>query len=315
MKISVLIPVYNTGALLGKCLDSVLGQSYGNLEVVAVNDGSTDNTLEVLESYAARDGRLRVISQPNGGHQSARKAALENSTGELLFFLDSDDSMPSPTVLEHMAAAMTPEVQIVAGRMNIDNGTALRLFPSAVFDTLDMREYLCDYLLRGRVGWQLCAKLFRREVVLTSPTDLPKVRVGEDGMQTIAMVAASSGKAAMVDEPTYNYYMRTGSISHTRSANNVCDGFTVADYVENLLTGRVDAKYLTAFRLLCLSSSFRYGWLGGRHSLVCGVRERLRETPQAMRLIAPRKRLIVWLLLHFGDQLNKYVLKNNVAEN
>lgn len=90
-KVSVVIPVYNTEKFLARCLNSVLSQSVENLEVVCVNDGSTDNSLNILEEYAAKDSRIKVLSQENKGQSAARNRAMPEISGDYVFFLDSDD--------------------------------------------------------------------------------------------------------------------------------------------------------------------------------------------------------------------------------
>ena len=90
-KISVIIPIYNTAEYLPRCLDSVLGSTYRNLEVICVDDGSTDQSSAILDSYAATDPRLVVIHKANGGVSSARNTGLDRATGEFVAFIDSDD--------------------------------------------------------------------------------------------------------------------------------------------------------------------------------------------------------------------------------
>ena len=89
--ISVIIPIYNTAEYLPRCLDSILNNTYRELEVICVNDGSRDNSLEVLKGYAARDSRVKVIDQPNAGVSAARNRGLDEATGEYIAFVDSDD--------------------------------------------------------------------------------------------------------------------------------------------------------------------------------------------------------------------------------
>ena len=89
--ISVIIPVYNVEAYLPRCLDSVIQNTYRNLEIICVDDGSTDGSPEILRDYAQRDARITVITKENGGVSSARNAGLDRATGEFVAFIDSDD--------------------------------------------------------------------------------------------------------------------------------------------------------------------------------------------------------------------------------
>lgn len=90
---SVIIPVYNVEDYLGRCLDSVLSQSFSDFEIIGINDGSSDKSLEVLKTYAEKDSRIKIISKENGGLPSARNSGLYDAQGKYVFFLDSDDTM------------------------------------------------------------------------------------------------------------------------------------------------------------------------------------------------------------------------------
>ena len=96
--VSVIIPVYNVEKYLPKCLDSVIGQTYKNLEIICVNDGSPDNSVDILESYAEKDSRIIIINQENTGLSGARNTGIEVATGDYIIFLDSDDWMDAEAV-------------------------------------------------------------------------------------------------------------------------------------------------------------------------------------------------------------------------
>lgn len=104
-KISVIIPVYNVAEYLPTCLDSVINQSYKNLEIICVNDGSPDNSAAILSEYAQKDNRIQIITQENQGLSGARNTGLERATGEYVYFLDSDDYI-HPQMLERLETAL-----------------------------------------------------------------------------------------------------------------------------------------------------------------------------------------------------------------
>ena len=99
--VSVLIPVYNVERYIEQCLDSVIAQTYGNIEIIVVDDGSTDRSGEILDAYAGRDGRVRVIHKPNGGVSAARNDGLKLCAGEYVYIMDSDDFI-EPDAIERM---------------------------------------------------------------------------------------------------------------------------------------------------------------------------------------------------------------------
>lgn len=111
-KISVIIPVFNTAAYVGSCLDSILNQTFSNIEVICVNDGSTDGSLSILESYAAKDYRIKVLTQKNQGQGEARNNGFKVATGEWITYVDSDDYIALDTY-EKVCEGMQEDVDII----------------------------------------------------------------------------------------------------------------------------------------------------------------------------------------------------------
>jgi Glycosyltransferases involved in cell wall biogenesis len=98
MKISVIIPVYNASKYLKRCLDSIKNQTYSNWEAICVDDGSTDNSLDILNEYASKDSRFKVIAKSNGGVSDARNVGMDNVTGDYVMYVDSDDFIHHQTM-------------------------------------------------------------------------------------------------------------------------------------------------------------------------------------------------------------------------
>ena len=111
--ISVIVPVYNVEKYLARCLDSILGQTYENLEVICVNDGSPDNSFAILHEYAAKDARIKIVEKQNGGLSSARNAGMVCATGDFIAFVDSDDTI-APNCYETCIKHATDDVDVVA---------------------------------------------------------------------------------------------------------------------------------------------------------------------------------------------------------
>lgn len=118
--VSIIVPVYNVEPYVARCLDSLVGQTFSSIEIICVNDGSTDNSLEVLKSYAAQDGRIKVLTKPNGGLSSARNYGLKQASGEYIMFVDSDDWIELDTV-EKAVAKMIIKVDVVSWGADIVN--------------------------------------------------------------------------------------------------------------------------------------------------------------------------------------------------
>ena len=134
-QVSVIIPVYNIERHLRQCLDSVTGQTLTELEIICVDDGSTDASPEILVDYAQRDGRFQIITQPNTGPGVARNTGMDRATGEYLIFLDSDDWF-EPDFLERMVAKAK------------ETGADVTICRTVEFDTQTGRELPSEWMLK-----------------------------------------------------------------------------------------------------------------------------------------------------------------------
>src|SRR4051794_17458760 len=112
-KISIIVPIYNVEEYLRRCLDSLLTQSLTDIEVIAINDGSPDSSLQILNHYALKDNRLKIIDQSNGGVSSARNAGIEAANGEYIGFVDPDDWVDKEMYKIMYQTAVTEQADIV----------------------------------------------------------------------------------------------------------------------------------------------------------------------------------------------------------
>lgn len=211
--LSVIVPVYNVEAYLPRCVDSILAQSYSNLEVILVDDGAKDASGAICDAYAVKDPRVKVIHKANGGLSSARNAGLEIASGEYIAFVDSDDWI-EPDAYSHLLEVMKKyEVRLVCGgRYDVDGGTGEKtvgLCPSKE-ETVSGEELAGRIFLWDGCDSSACDKLYHRSVL--ENFRYPEGKVCEDVPVTYKIVLAA-GQAAMSDRPFYNYYHRPGSIS------------------------------------------------------------------------------------------------------
>lgn len=123
-KVSVIIPVYNVEEYLEECLDSIVNQTLNNIEIICINDGSTDNSLKILEKYESTDDRIKVYNQENRGQGATRNNGLKYSSGEYIYFMDSDDIL-EPTALEELfTISNEKDLDLVIFKLiNFDDGT------------------------------------------------------------------------------------------------------------------------------------------------------------------------------------------------
>lgn len=215
-KISVIVPAYNTAPWLVRCLDSLLAQSHENMEVVVVNDGSKDNTREILDAYAAEHGEVKVIHKENGGVTSARLRGVQEASGDWIGFVDGDDII-DPDMYAHLLknaydagadiAHCGHRVIFPDGRVEMVHGTGER-------KVQDRLTALRDLLDGGVIESGLCTKLYRRELFagLAEKMDLT-IKNNEDLLMNYFLFEKAE-KAVFEDICPYHYILRQGSASY-----------------------------------------------------------------------------------------------------
>ena len=216
-KVSVIIPVYNVEKYLGPCLDSILGQTLNNIEVICVDDGSTDRSLDILREYEKRDARVKVLTQPNTNAGAARNKGIQQARGEYLSFLDSDDHF-DPTMLEKCAARMDQDGSDVlvfgAKQHNMRTGIisdmpwSLRLDRCPQKSVFTPRE-VKDYLFNNFQNWPW-NKLFRRSFVEQHHITYQEITRTND-MAFVCQALAQAGRISVLDEYLAYYRVETGS--------------------------------------------------------------------------------------------------------
>lgn len=223
-KISVIIPVYNTAEYLPKCLDSVCGQTYKNLEIICVDDGSTDGSGDIAERYAEKDPRVQVIHKANEGESSARNVGLQHSTGEYVAFVDCDDWLEA-NMYEVMISAMKRNRLDMAacgyfweteeGGQPIGNSYPVS---KEVFGRKELFEYV--YIrdrYRGVTSWIWC-KLFHRNILYEDGKLLAfdeNLRFGAD-LVFFIKAASNARRICYLETAFYHYYQRANSTAHTK---------------------------------------------------------------------------------------------------
>ncbi len=249
VKISVIVPAYNTADYLPACLDSILSQTVQDIEVICINDGSPDNALEIMNTYAARDQRVRVIDKKNEGVGAARNDGIAAAGGEWIAFMDSDDFYPHDETLSRLYTAATENGVLIAGgyyQRVYEDGRKEDARPSykdlsfSCAGVTAYREYQYDY---GYTSY-----IFNTRMLKENDIRFPLYgRFQDPPFFVKAMIAAERFYA--LDEATYCYRMLPGSTKYTiqKTLDMLC-GMT-----DNLVLARekglAKLHYITACRL------------------------------------------------------------------
>lgn len=210
--LSVIVPVYNTAPWLARCLDSICTQTYRNLEILCVNDGSTDNSAAILEEYAARDSRIKVITQKNAGLSAARNAGLEHATGAWVTGVDSDDWLDTETYSNAMKHAM-PEVDMVWFGVHIEGDAPAEAYAGlAEYYRVKLEGvHEFDERVCRTMDVNFWNKIYRRELIERYGLRFPLGLLYED-IPFFHGYTSVAGRVACVPERYYHYLQRPGSI-------------------------------------------------------------------------------------------------------
>ncbi len=221
--ISVIIPVYKTEDYLAQCLETVLGQTYRNIEVILVDDGSPDRCPELCDDYAALDARVRVIHKANGGISDARNAGLDAAKGELIAFVDSDDWVDYDFLEVLHGALEACDADIAAcGIVKAYDGRYKRRCFFESSKVIDGAEAMREILLNVRMSSHTWNKLYRRR--LFDGLRFPVGRNYED-IYIMHRIFAGARRVAAVSDWKYYYRQHSGSIIYTPSIHNLLNRF------------------------------------------------------------------------------------------
>ena len=210
--VSVIVPVYNSENYIKRCLDSVVNQTFQDIEIILVNDGSTDCSLDILRKYAEDDDRIKVITQENKGVASTRNKGLQNAKGEFILYVDSDDWI-EPHMLANMLTLMEEDVDIVF--CGHDNALETCNETYSVYRTIevwDQKKQLSEFMEHKRMTGMLWNKLIRKSITEECKFN-EKTGYGEDA-EFLWQVLKRSKKMVVTSEILYHHVPQAGSISH-----------------------------------------------------------------------------------------------------
>lgn len=232
-KISVIVPVYNVEKYVSKCLASIIGQSYKNLEIIVVNDGSTDNSGVICDEYARSDNRVTVIHQKNSGVSSARNSGLEIATGELIGFVDGDDFIDTNMYEELVRQMIDENADIVCcayKQIYPDKVVDFSDGSITIFNGMEMFEEYITVKNRCMMSPAVWNRLFKKE--LFENLKFENGRIFEDKKITCETLTKIK-KGVYVNKTYYNYVQRDKSITRKMLTNGKIDDFIFMNKYQN----------------------------------------------------------------------------------
>lgn len=201
-KVSVIVPIYNSSKFLDRCIDSILNQTYNNTEVILINDGSTDDSLEKINIYQTKYSQIKVFSKENGGSASARNYGLEKASGEYILFVDSDDSIDNDYI-ENLILNIDDNDCIVCGYKRYNNKKLL-------YKKKPKNTHFSIYKFNAT-----CCKLYKTKLLKDNNIKFPlNYKIGEDIYFTIQVIN-STNKIKFIKYAGYNNYINLNSITST----------------------------------------------------------------------------------------------------
>ncbi len=218
-KVSVIIPVFNAEKTIGGILDKLINQDYKNIEVIAVNDGSKDDSLKVIKEISAKDKRILIVDQRNAGVSAARNVGISKATGEFITFIDADDDF-SENLITELVAASSDDVDFVMCGMSV-NGKEVVAKESIVEGRKSIVSYVLSSLLTKNLFYGPYCKLFRRNLIEDFDLNFPEnVNYGEDTIFVLNYLRHIDKLIVIrVSLYFYNYIQPGLAFSNTKNAS------------------------------------------------------------------------------------------------
>ena len=206
--ISVIVPVYNTAKYLGECVESILRQGVSDIEVLLIDDGSTDGSEKLCNDYANRDCRVKVHHQSNSGVTAARRVGLAQAQGEWVAFVDSDDTLPPHALQLLLGGTVVADTDMVVGRFYDSK--------DEIYKRLDIDTWRRYCIARQEFLPGPWCRLIRKSLFNSSTLDIPRDIVkGEDMLMNIRLAFDMTKDIVIVNRKVYNYRRNPTSVVHT----------------------------------------------------------------------------------------------------
>jgi len=258
--ISIVVPVYNVEDELPRCIESLINQTYKNIEIILVNDGSIDGSPSICNSYKEKDTRIRVIHKQNGGLSDARNSGLKISKGEYILFVDSDDYIEIDSCRKFINNLSNRNVDIIVGEAKKINNNEVSYFRHT--NLVDGKEYSAEeYIKKAIVASEWYApvwlNMYRREFLFDNSLYFKKGILHED-MQILPHTFLNAENIIYMKYIFYNYDIREGSITQCKNKQKNIESLTHIYEEWKILFDNVEKKELKELLYGILAKQYLY---------------------------------------------------------
>lgn len=231
--ISIIVPVYNVEKYLEKCVNSIVNQTYKNLEIILVDDGATDSSGKLCDELAKIDNRIKVYHKENGGLSDARNYGVEKSTGEYIGFVDSDDYIDAEMYEKLYEAIKKENVDVAECNLKIIYPDREELFiEQNYYNVCTKQEYLEEYLKIEKIFGSACVRLIKSDVV--KKLKFPVGKLYEDTYYAYDLIEKVDSYVIM-NNPYYNYLMRENSITNAKFNPRIFNLIEIVEEFHNIV--------------------------------------------------------------------------------
>lgn len=236
-KISLIVAAYNIEDYIERCIESLLKQTFTDIEIVIVNDGSTDGTLNKIESLIKNDNRVKLINKENEGVVEARRTGFINSTGEYVLFIDGDDWLDTKACQKCYEKLLEDSYDILYYGYYIAYDNEKNIKVEIKEEILNEKQFLRELLLVNVKGC-MWTKVIRRSYLIDNNIDFPKgIIYGEDLAMSVD-IACYKPKVVTLNEQFYYYYQRENSITNSKLTNQAFHIINALDYIKECMINK-----------------------------------------------------------------------------
>ena len=236
-KVSVVIPVYNVEDYLEECLESIINQTLKDIEIICINDGSTDNSLKILEDYAEKDGRIKIYSQENSGLSASRNQGIKLSRGEYIYFIDSDDYLELETLQELYVMSKSLDLDILIFKLINFYDDTREKYTTNYYEMSFLKPYEGKIFNFDTIGGRILdiavsvpGKFFKKSLIFSMK--FPEGLIFEDNL-FFAEAMLKAKNVSFLDKHFYNRRIRSGSITNTKTIK-FADTIIIANRIMDL---------------------------------------------------------------------------------